>query len=283
MTDENATPEWVAENLSEGLRDIPFLKDAPDVETFKTRLTAAAEHVGNSMRIPGPDAGKEDWDAFDQKLTEKIPGLSRFDFDSEEARVDIMRKLGMPEKADEYGAEGDSAWLAEVALAAGLTKAQFEGLVKGVTDKNISRNEEMTAEQVQAVEALKQEWGLSAPKKMEHILGLAKLTDAPEAMVNMLAEGKADAATLKWMDNIAGQFAEVAKFASDRNDPEALTPQEASMQIQEILKNPDYFSQTAIGSQLRAKMLELQKAANPQAKANSPVPAIDPDILANFG
>jgi hypothetical protein len=266
MSEENTS--WV-EQLPEGLRDVPFLKDAPDMETFKTRLIGAAEHMGNSMRIPGPDATQEHWDAFNEKLMAKVPGLVRADVSTDEGRAQLMKLLGKPDKADEYGAEGEGAWLADVALNAGLTKAQFKSLVEGVSATTKQRTEQMSAEQQQALDALSAEWGLSKTKKMEHIEGLIKLTEAPESMLTQLKENKIDATTLRWLDKLAGQFAEASKFSHDRNDPNGLTPVEARAQIQELLDNKDLYRTDAIGKQLQKKMVELQAAANPQASRSA--------------
>lgn len=280
---ETEIPEWATEALPESLQSIPFLKGAENAEQFVQRLTSAAEHMGNSMRIPGPDASDDAWKEFDAKLAEKIPGLQRFNFDSDEDRAAIMKKLGQPESAEDYGAEGDGAWLADVALASGLTKHQFTKLVEGVTAANKTRAENLTAEQAQAIEQLHNDWGLSKPKKLEHIEGLLKLTGAPESQVTAFKEGNMDASTLKWLDSIAGQFAEVAKFNTDRNDPDALTPVEAQAQIQELISNPDYYAQNAVGEGLRKKMLELQKAANPGSSSNLNDFRADAGFMEMFG
>ena len=106
MSEENTIPEWATTALPADLQDIPFLKDAADLAEFKGRLTSAAEHMGNSMRIPGPDAGEDTWKAFDEKLSAKIPGLARIDLESEEGRAAFMKRLGQPDDAACYGAEG---------------------------------------------------------------------------------------------------------------------------------------------------------------------------------
>jgi hypothetical protein len=268
MSEEKLVPEWASTALPVELHDIPFLKDATDLNMFKTRLTSAAQHMGNSLRIPGPDAGPEDWLAFDEKITAKIPNLHRIDLGTEEGRANIMKQLGRPDAATDYGAEGDGQWLADVALAAGLTKNQFNDLVKGVGDRQINKKTEQTVEHKEAIDALNNEWGLAAPQKMEHIKGLAKLTQAPETLVAQLEAGEVDATTLRWMDGLAKQFITDKNFTQDRNDATTLTPVEAKAQIQEILNNPEYFKNTAIGTSLRNKMLELQKASNPTASAD---------------
>jgi hypothetical protein len=104
---------------------------------------------------------------------------------------------------------------------------------------------------------------------MEHINGLIKLTNAPDALSTKIKDGQMDPETLVWLDSIASQFASASNFVEDTGDPTRLTPGEATIQIQEIMSNPDYFSPGAIGNSLRAKMFELQKAANPSASRDA--------------
>ena len=267
MSDEESS--WI-EALPEPLREGPFTKDTESLESYATKLTEAAQYMGNSLRIPGPDAGESDWKAFDEKLQSKVPDLMRINLDSEEARAELMTRLGRPEDPAGYGAEGDGAWLADVAHKAGLTKAQFESLVQGVGDTTTQRSAEDQAKLQEQLEALDQEWGLSKSKKLDHIKGLAKLTEAPESLLQQIEDGTADAATLRWMDRIAGQFAEAAKFTEDRNTPSTASPLEAKAQIQELLNNPDLFASNDIGRSLQKKMIELQQAANPPGKYDEP-------------
>lgn len=259
--DEQEGSAWYEETLPEGLRDIPFLKDTKSPDEFKAHLENASKYMGNSVRIPGPDATPEVWQEFDKKLTEKVPNLLRADLDSDEGRAELMKRLGRPDEASEYGAEGESAWLADAALQAGLTKAQFATLVEGVAGITERRTQESTQEKSEKLEALFQDWGLSRDKKMEHIEGLAKLTEAPEALLSQIKNQELDADTYKWLDRMAQNFAQSQNFKDDRNDPENVTPLEAQAQIQELLNNPDLFTNNAIGKSLQKRMVELQKAA----------------------
>lgn len=262
------TPDWAKEALPEELQSAPFLKDTENLEQFKERLSSAAEHMGNSMRIPGPDATQEVWDEFKGKLQEKVPDLHRMDFSSPEGRLEAMIKMGLPTEATEYGAEGDGSWLAEVAHNAALTKDQFEALVKGVGERNINSKQEMTAEQHEALEKLDLEWGLSAPKNYDMIEGLLRLTKAPEQLAEQLNDKSLDVNTIQWLHGIASQFADAANFVKDRNDPNQISPVEAQQQINELLNNPDYYDQGAIGRDLRKRMLQLQAAASPGASSS---------------
>lgn len=253
------------DSVPEALRDAPYFKNAENMEQVVNDLTNAAQYQGNSVRIPGPDAGAEDWGAFEIKMREKVPDLIKVDTESEEGRMSLMKRLGLPDNVEGYEAGEEGAWLADVAHKSGLTKAQFKSLVDGVNETNKSKKNESDATRAVELEALYDEWGLSKPKKLEHIKGLAQLTDIPASIAKAVEDGTADAATLRWLDAMASQFAEASNFADDKNTTENLTPIEAKSRIQELMNNPDYFKENDIGKSLRLKMVELQKAAHPDS------------------
>ena len=274
MSEENTVPEWAAE-LPEAIQNAPFMANSENMDQFVERLTHASQHVGNSVRIPGPDAGEDDWSAFNQKLMDKVPDLVQI----KEGDNSVFNRLGKPEDKDGYGAGDDHGWLAEIALEANLTKDQFTSFVEKLSNVNEERSVNSRAEHQQALDELYAEWGLSKDKQMKNIAALAKLTDAPEAMVESITEGKTDAATLKWLAGIASKFESDTNIAGDRNDPNSMNPQEINTQIQEILNNPAYFdsSKPAVQNELKKKMQTLQQA-RAQLESSKPIQAT-PDQL----
>lgn len=268
MDEENVLPEWAKEGLPEALHDMPFLKETGDAAEFKNKLVHAAQHMGNSVRIPGPDATEEVWSEFHTKLGEKVPNLHHADVATEDGQKAMLKMLGLPEDAAGYDAGDKHMWLAQAAHDAGLTINQFKGLVDKLGDVNKTRQEETSAEMQAGLDALFTEWGLAKPGKIDNINGLLKLTNAPEELTALVTDGKAPSETIKWLDSIASQFAEVSKFKKDRNDPQTITPGEAQLQIQELMENPEFFKTGPASMELRKRMLELQKAANPQASTN---------------
>ena len=266
MTDENVVPDWAKEVLPEALHTAPFLKDTADAAAFMSNLKNAGQHMGNSIRIPGEDAGEADWKAFNDKLQTKVPSLVNINNADDDGVRAALKQLGLPDEATGYQAAENQGWLADAAHEAGLTKNQFTKLVAKITDANKANNDNAGAKHQESLDALYQEWGLAKSKNIENIQGLAKLTDAPEAMLDALEKGHVDAETMKWMSDLASKFAQSSNFAKDKNEETSITPIEAEAQIQEILNNPEYWAQgSAIGAQLRKKMLDLQQARTPTA------------------
>lgn len=259
-------PEW-AQALPEELHSAPFLKDAENLNQFVERIDHAAKHMGNSVRIPGPDANEEAWAEFDSKLKDKIPDLVRVNMDDEEQYQSLLNRLGRPEDAKGYEAGDEYDWLASAAHESGLTKKQFAALVDKLGTVNQERQEQTQLQRQEALDELYQEWGLTKSKKMDAIIGLAKLTKAPEAFVQQLEDGKADPDTMRWMADLASKFSEAQNFIEDKNEQDTITPTEARARIQELLDSGKLFdaSKPDVVRAAQNEMVRLQALANPGA------------------
>jgi len=283
MEENDNIPEWAVKELPAGLHNAPFLKDTASLEDFALQLTNASQHMGNSIRIPGSDASEDVRQEFTAKLMSKVPGLMEVDLDTEAGQRAILTKMGLPAEQAEYGAGEEHGWLAQVAFDSGLTKNQFTSLVTKLGDVNKHRATEKNASTQAEVQTLYSDWGLAKPQKMDNIEGLLKLTNAPDDLMLRITSGTADATTLKWLDVMASQFAEAAKFKKDENSPDHVTPAEAQVQIQELMANPEYMKNTPVALQMRQKMLKLQQAANPQAKLSlDGLVASGPELMEMF-
>ena len=100
--------DW-KETIAEELRSDPSIKDFKDVDSLVKSYKETKAFVGSAMRIPGPDASKEDRAAFRAKLKEKVPELVEVPEDPEklkEVEADLWARLGRPKEAKEYTAEG---------------------------------------------------------------------------------------------------------------------------------------------------------------------------------
>lgn len=258
---------WYEEHLPEQLRDpeaVPFLKDTKSPEEFINHLKNASQYMGNSLRIPGPDAGEEDWNGFYSKVQEKVPNLVKADVQSEEGRAALLKQLGVPDKPEDYGADSDNQWLAEAALKSNLTKDQFETLINDVAERTTKRTEEAEFKREEELNELYKEWGYAKNRYMENIEGLLKMTEAPEGLAERIAE-KPDAETLRWLHSMAQQFDTGDQSPGNRTSTNNLSPEEAKAQIQELLNNPDYWKPGERQNLLKKRMLELQKVATAAA------------------
>ncbi len=82
-------------SLPPELRENPTIKDTPSVETLAKRLVDTKSMLGNSIRVPGPDASEEDRQKFLNTLLEKDVGLmQRPDPTNDDSVMNTVRALG---------------------------------------------------------------------------------------------------------------------------------------------------------------------------------------------
>ena len=94
---------WYSGLAPEGTELPALVTEAPDFETFVKTAQDLKSYQGNSLRIPGPEASAEDVAAFQQKLTERVPGVYYMpDPENTEQRTALQRKLGAPESPEGY-------------------------------------------------------------------------------------------------------------------------------------------------------------------------------------
>lgn len=274
MTDENNT-DW-REALPEAMRDLPFIAKAKDAAEAADGIKNAAEVMGNSLRMPSPHAGEEDIKAFTARVLEKMPGLMPVpNPDDDEGYATVLQRLGAPADPKAYKAPelADFTWpedalegLRAQAQQAGLTQKQFTEYAKQAGEALKTRQLDAAQALDANAAALKQDWGQAFEQRQQQITQFLETSAAPEGLRKAVTDGTADPATMKWLHATAvakaGEKPEGVDQGSPEGAPLALSPDEAKVQIQEILNNPEYFKPGPVQNQLLKKMVELQKFAN---------------------
>jgi hypothetical protein len=265
--------DW-RESIPEQFREAPFFKDAKTPDEALQHISNAASYMGNSIRIPGPDASDADRQSFYQKLTEKAPGvMPKPDGTNMEQ---VWNSLGRPSDPKEYrfdppdGTEipGDFESFAQVAHKHGLTQDQFKGVLNDIVTQQVTQSETLQAQQNEEMKALSIEWGLAFDNNLSAVKNFLRLTDAPEGIVDLIAEGAMSPAEIKWIHSIATQTKSSTELANQGqgNNSGMLPPAEAKDRIQEILNNQDHPYWRADDPRHHdavKKMVELHKMANP--------------------
>jgi len=261
--------KW-SDKLPEDARAWEEVTKAETEADFYKYVGDMRSHLGASIRIPGEDAGKEDWAAFNEKVMAKVPTLmQKPDLENKEALDQLYGSLGRPEKADGYEVptiEGMDSSAAEgfkaVAHAAGLNNNQYTGIVKAITQANTDANEAAVAANTEAHKELAKKWGAEYDRRKSLAYTIAKLTDAPKDLQEMFKDGRANPESYEWMYNMALKFkGEGKNLLEDANlEKVGMTPDEASLQIAEIRGNKQhpYWDKTNPGHKAAmAKMAEL--------------------------
>lgn len=201
-------PEGIA-GLSDELRSNPTLKDFKDVNALAQSLIETKKMVGNSVRIPGPDAGEADIQAFkDKLLSAELGVIPTPDLNNPEEAAKFFMKLGAPEEPTGYTkVEGmdptrfDS--LSKLAHQAGITDKQFKQVAGAMVQEGNSANEAILAERQQGIDSLKTEWGEAYAQKTARAQRLAEATKAPQGLIDAISNNAVDAGTLRWLDAVA--------------------------------------------------------------------------------
>ena len=246
------------EAFPEDVREWDEVKNSDTPEKFWQQITDHRSHIGQSIRVPGADAGKEDWDKFNGKLAEKVPDLMRTpnpeDSDSLNTFYD---RMGRPEAADNYsipelkdneGAviEGLDHSMSEafkaVAHKTGLSQKQYNEVVEGMTIMNIAEAKAHLDNVKVQQEAIATEWGAAEEQNYNILKNFARKTDAPEGLIKALDDKQVDAATAKWMLTAANATMGSKDRAIDDTTAHetAMTPSEANNKYMEIMNNKEH-------------------------------------------
>lgn len=260
--------------LPESVQGWDEVKNSDSPEKFWDQISNQRSRMGRSITIPGEDAGQEDWSAFHDKLKSKVPGL--IPAPTEDNMDTFYDSLGRPEKAEAYTApkmeiELDQTRLSafqEMSYKAGLSNEQFGNLVKEFTTLEVTLGEQMVAQNVEAHKGLKEEWGNDYDRRMSVATNIAKLTDAPAGIVEILEQGNGTPADYKWFYSLAERFkGEGSNLAADTGtNNQQMTPSEAKDKINEIKRNKEhpYWNKMAPGhEEAVTKMQKLYELVHP--------------------
>jgi len=263
-------------DMPEDMQAWEEVNKAEKPEDFYKYVTNMRSHLGQSIRIPGEDAGKEDWAAFHEKMQTKVPNLmAKPDLSNEESRNKLYGSLGRPEKAESYVIpetenvdKAASERFKDIAHKIGLNQDQYNQVVEEFTAANGTLMMERDVAHKEAHAELKKDWGVDYNRRMSLATNIAKLTDAPPELVKVLEAGDADVASYKWLHDIATKFkGEGKNLLKDMNQNKGgSTPEEAAQKITEIRNNKEhpYWNKGMPGHKAALKQMEeLYKQKNP--------------------
>jgi hypothetical protein len=237
--------EW-KETLPEAFRDAPYFKSAETAEAALAELNNAAQWQGNSLRMPGPDAGADDIAAFQSKVMEKVPGLMATpNMEDADSMAAIMGKLGKPAEASGYKLptmpegvtlEGDAlTGLQTQAHSMNMTQAQFEAQVGQMTGAQVNATEAQTLAIAEAKQTLQTDWGNAFESRMEDIANFLKTdADTPPGILADMEAGRIPAEQMKWLHKLSQLGEEASPVQGQENNAGEPTPAEAEEQLIEI-------------------------------------------------
>ncbi len=255
------------DGLSEENSKDASLADFKGVDQLATAYRSTKQMIGKSLRPPGPDASPEDHAAFRQDLLDRGLGLTQIP-DDVEGRMELYRQMGLPEEATGYDPiegleDGKFKRISELAHQSGISREQFSAVLGPLVASDIEILNTQNGERSAGIDALKKDWGDAYTDKAARVRQFAAITDAPAKLLAHLDSAAPDAATLKWLDGVAGSIgSEGQQLANDIGSVIGETRDELIAQKGEITKrlvDPNTNLTDAESKRLNAKRLDINR------------------------
>lgn len=247
--------DW-RDNLSDDIRNSI---DVDSLEDLAKGYVNAQQMIGGSIRIPGKDAGQEDWNKFYDKFS-NVPGLTRY---NPEDLSSLYEAAGRPKDPDSYKLDADRDVL-EVFHSAGLNRQQAEAILAHQQAVDQVHSEAEGQEVDANINSLRQEWGMAFETKLAEgqraVQFLEKSVPGLAAALDSSGAGN-NPAMIKLFQTLGSNLSETEAFTNTSQGSNALTPYEARMQIDEILSNPQHPYHEGDEASTE-RFLELHKYAN---------------------
>ena len=246
-------------------------KNSDSAEKFFQQMASHRAMLGQSVRIPGEEAGDDQRSEFYTKIMNKVPDLMRTpDIDNDEVMGDVWSRLGRPEAADGYGdptvddytpAEGQLSKLKEIAHKAGLTKKQFQSMALELITADAAAHTAAKDHHTDDQKSLASEWGAALDHRTKAAAAIARQTGAPESLLQMVEGGEADSKTMQWLFTLSQQMGGEGNPIANQ-DPNMMAPAELQGQIDDIMNNNDhpYWNKNHAGHDRAVeKMVDLRR------------------------
>jgi hypothetical protein len=189
-----AAKSWF-DGLSEGNRKLAETKGWTTPESADKVLTSYAElerQQGESLRVPAPDAPKEEWAKFHAKLPETMRPVESAD------KITYTRPEGLPADLpyDETLATASKTWAAEAGASPKVAQAYHDKFV-GYMAEQVKAHQTAVAQSVEKThDDLVRDWGPQTSDGFKEKLEVANramkglgLVDAYKAKGILLADG----------------------------------------------------------------------------------------------
>ena len=254
-----ATESWRS-GLSEEYRGNESLSQIPDLNTLAKSYLDAQQYAGGSIRIPSEEASTDDWAAFNQKLTDKVPTLLNLPNDESEARNAMYARLGRPDTKDGYQVEGADPDFLEWAHDNGLSTAQVKAWQENTQGQNNQDAENSDAEMQAANDLLKKEWGHAYDAKLSQAKNAVMAYADAETQQFLLDSGLANnAGMIRLMAGIGATLTEEQSAGMESGSRFTLSPTEAMDRISEVRRNTDHPYNINNQPQHRAEVEKIER------------------------
>lgn len=227
---QGTAKNWRLE-LPPELQEDATLRKYNDVPSLAAAYINAQKLIGaDKIAIPGKHASDQDW-------------------------ANVYKKLGLPEKLDEYGVnfkEGvtiDQEFtnaFRETAHKLGILPRQAQALADWFSDVNTSAEtkylEEIKGSQTKALDGLKQEWGNAYDANLSRAQQVIKNFGSPELLQHLEESGLGnDTKLIKFLSGIGSKLYKESPIVQGESGTNSLpSPQEAKKLVDAIMGNTNH-------------------------------------------
>lgn len=165
----NELPAELADTISDEDKTNPLLAKYDNLAAFVKGTINAQSLLGNSVRVPGPDAPDGDKSAFYQKLIDLDTGLmEKPDFSADDQTETFYRSIGKPEAQDKYSIPDGINLPTEVITEmttigydANMTQAQLNKWLSEMDSRQSQTLDAQTEQVTTQMTDLKTRWGMA--------------------------------------------------------------------------------------------------------------------------
>ena len=187
----------------------------------------------------------------------------------EKAMADVWKRLGRPEKPEEYGIKGENEkfakWYQETAHKLGLNRNQAEALFKeydAFAGAELQASEaQMKAESDKLISDLKTKWGSAYEQNLKVAQTAAQQFGIDTDMVTKLEQSLGFAKTMEFLQSVGSKIGE-PDFVGGKPlaEGKALSPAQARERINQLIQDKDWSNKYVNGDvQARQEMDRLNK------------------------
>lgn len=201
------------------------LQNIKDVNALAKGYVEAQKMVGGSIRMPKPEASKEEWDAFHEKM-----GRPKKPEDYQ-----IKRPAMHPHASYDEGMEAE---FKQVAHKIGLTPRQAQELIDWQAGTVNQRTEGSIQKLDQTVQELRKEWGSNFERNVTLSRRAVQDFAGPEVAKILDSTGLGNhPAVIRFFSELGSILAEDGII--EGNVAGVMGPEEAQKKIAEIMNNPE--------------------------------------------
>jgi hypothetical protein len=262
--------EWMDNLTDEDLKGDEGLKKFDSIDALAKGYKNIEAYSGNSIRINGPEASAEDKSATYQKVMKHMPELMlRPNPDDPEQMAEYYSMLGVPKSTEDYDAGETSLTpemigeLKQLAADTHMTRPDFKIYAKRMDEMNGATKQNNEDTRLAMGAELKGEWGLAFEDRYQMAENHIKENPGFGSIENMTPDQiRAHYETARSL------IGKPQAHSQPNHGNNAMTPDEAKYQMDEIMNNVAYMSSEPQHRQehqrLLIKMNELRKASDPE-------------------